>query len=219
MSRTKTNRRTDREQYTRSNAATARLLTTVKPAETLAGGWPNTNERREMATSTITSLNTIYRQKPKPTHFDRLLYGIWRYERNYFTTYLTKDETYYLIKNVFYQRLPLTVTPTPTLRPTLTLALLRQRLFLTSEPPLKLRNGLALFFMYYVLYSQPLPAPYKRLINGLKQKWKRQNNWTTDNLTINKRLLNCNKRRIETHQWQWTVNRYRSVVDYSILRQ
>ena len=34
MSRTKTNRRTDRGQYTRSNAATARLLTLVKPAET-----------------------------------------------------------------------------------------------------------------------------------------------------------------------------------------
>ena len=28
-----TNQRTDREQYTRSNAATARLLTLVKPAE------------------------------------------------------------------------------------------------------------------------------------------------------------------------------------------
>ena len=36
MSRTKTNRRTDREQYTRSNAATAGLLTLVKPTETLA---------------------------------------------------------------------------------------------------------------------------------------------------------------------------------------
>ena len=34
MSRTKTNRKIDREQYTRSNAATARLLTLVKPAET-----------------------------------------------------------------------------------------------------------------------------------------------------------------------------------------
>jgi len=33
--KTKTNRRRDREQYTRSNAATARLLTLVKPAETL----------------------------------------------------------------------------------------------------------------------------------------------------------------------------------------
>ena len=31
-----TNRRTYREQYTRSNAATARLPTLVKPAETLA---------------------------------------------------------------------------------------------------------------------------------------------------------------------------------------
>ena len=30
----KTNRRTEREQYTRSNAATVRLLTLVKPAET-----------------------------------------------------------------------------------------------------------------------------------------------------------------------------------------
>ena len=29
--------KTDREQYTRSNAGTARLLTLVKPAETLAG--------------------------------------------------------------------------------------------------------------------------------------------------------------------------------------
>ena len=59
MSRTKTNRRTDREQYTRSNAATARLLTLVKPAETLARDWPNTNERRGMVTSTITLLYTI----------------------------------------------------------------------------------------------------------------------------------------------------------------
>ena len=58
-SRTTTNRRTDREQYTRSNAAaTARLLTLVKPAETLARDWPNTNELRRMVTSTITLLNT-----------------------------------------------------------------------------------------------------------------------------------------------------------------
>ena len=34
MSRTKTNQRTDRVLYTRSNAVTARLLTLVKPAET-----------------------------------------------------------------------------------------------------------------------------------------------------------------------------------------
>ena len=27
--------------------------------------------------------------------------------------------------------------------------------------------------------------------------------WTTDNLTDNKRLLNCDNRRIETHQWHF----------------
>jgi len=67
MSRTKTNRRTDREQYTRSNAATARLLTLVKPVETWARDWPNTNERREMVTSTITLLNTTCRRNIKST--------------------------------------------------------------------------------------------------------------------------------------------------------
>ena len=62
MSRTKTNRTTDGEQYTRSNAATATLLTLVKPAETLVRDWPNTNERRGMVMSTITLLSTIYIQ-------------------------------------------------------------------------------------------------------------------------------------------------------------
>ena len=57
MSRTKTNRRTDRQQYTRSNPATARLLTFVNLAETLAPDWPNTNKRLEMVTSTITLLS------------------------------------------------------------------------------------------------------------------------------------------------------------------
>ena len=36
MSRTKTNRRTDREQYTRSNAGTARFLTLVKSGRNLS---------------------------------------------------------------------------------------------------------------------------------------------------------------------------------------
>ena len=36
ISRTKTNWRIDKKQYTRSNAASARLLTLVKPAESLA---------------------------------------------------------------------------------------------------------------------------------------------------------------------------------------
>ena len=48
--------------------------------------------------------------------------------------------------------------------------------------------------------SQQLPAPYKRLINEIKQNWLRENDWRTDNLTNNIRLFNCDNRRIETHQ-------------------
>ena len=44
------------------NVATAKLLTLVKLAETLAPKWLNTNERQEMVTPTITLLSTIYRQ-------------------------------------------------------------------------------------------------------------------------------------------------------------
>ena len=67
MSRTKTDQRTDREQYTRSSAATTRLLALVRPAETLARDWLNTNERQEMVMSTISLLNTIYRRNIKST--------------------------------------------------------------------------------------------------------------------------------------------------------
>ena len=40
--------------------------------------------------------------------------------------------------------------------------------------------------------SQQLPAPYKRLhsIDGLKQTAQRQNDWTAEKLTNNKRLFN-----------------------------
>ena len=48
MSRTKTNRSTDRERYTGSNAATASLITLVKPAETSAREGLNTNDRTHM---------------------------------------------------------------------------------------------------------------------------------------------------------------------------
>ena len=48
--------------------------------------------------------------------------------------------------------------------------------------------------------SQQLPGPYKGLIEGLNQNLARENDWTTDNFTNNKRLLNCDNRRIETHQ-------------------
>ena len=52
--------------------------------------------------------------------------------------------------------------------------------------------------------SQQLPAPYKRLHSndGLKQT-ERQNHWTAENLTNNKRLFNCDNRTIETHQWHY----------------
>ena len=43
--------------------------------------------------------------------------------------------------------------------------------------------------------SQQLPAPYKRLIDEIKQNLLREN----DNLTNNRRLFNCDNRRIETH--------------------
>ena len=84
-SRTKTNRRTDREQYTRSNAANARPLTLVKPAETLVRDWLNTNERREMMTSTITLPSTIYRRNIKLTgtlrHVLRVLLSTTRFRK------------------------------------------------------------------------------------------------------------------------------------------
>jgi len=49
--------------------------------------------------------------------------------------------------------------------------------------------------------SQQLPAPYKRLIDEIKQKTNYER--TTGELTIltnNRRLFNCDNRRIETHQ-------------------
>ena len=53
--------------------------------------------------------------------------------------------------------------------------------------------------------SQQLPAPYKRLhsIDGLKQTEQRQNDWTAENLTNNKRLFNCDNGPMETHQWHY----------------
>ena len=42
--------------------------------------------------------------------------------------------------------------------------------------------------------------PYKRLIDEINQNELRENYWRTDNLTNNRRLFNCDKRRIETHQ-------------------
>ena len=52
--------------------------------------------------------------------------------------------------------------------------------------------------------NQQLPTKrYKRLINGIEQNLLRENDWTTNDLTNNKRLFNCDNRRIGTHQWHY----------------
>ena len=68
MSRAKTNRMKDREQYTDNiKCGTARPLALLRPAETLERNWLNTNKRQEMVMSTNVLLNTIYRWKIKLT--------------------------------------------------------------------------------------------------------------------------------------------------------
>ena len=151
MSRTKTDQRTDREQYTRSSAATTRLPTLVKPAETLARDWLNTNERQEMVMSTITLLNTIYRRNIKST-------GNLRHVLRILETTINDSLSTAGITNLEQTALN---------------------------------------------RSQLLPAPYKWLINALKQNHQRVNDWSTDYLTKNKRLFNSDNRRIERHQWHY----------------
>ena len=90
-SRTKTNGKTDRKQYTRSNAsATARPLTLVKLAETLVCDWLNANERqkngdinnhiaedhffyRRHIKSTVKCITVFYRLRSM-THCRKLVY-------------------------------------------------------------------------------------------------------------------------------------------------
>ena len=50
------------------------------------------------------------------------------------------------------------------------------------------------------LNRSQLPAPYKRLIDEVKQDQIRENDWTRDNLKDNRRLFDCDNRRIEKHQ-------------------
>ena len=52
-------------------------------------------------------------------------------------------------------------------------------------------------------HSRQLPAPYKQRIDGLKQNWPGENDGTTDNLTNNTQVFNCDNRRIEMHQWHY----------------
>ena len=65
MPRTKRNRRTGREKFTRSNAATATLLTLVKPAETLARHKRTT--RNGNVHNHIVEHGTIYTRNIKST--------------------------------------------------------------------------------------------------------------------------------------------------------
>ena len=68
MSRTKTNRRADREQYIRPNAATVKLITLVKPAETSARDGLNTNDgthrlsKRQSLSTTVLFRTTFPRR-------------------------------------------------------------------------------------------------------------------------------------------------------------
>ena len=142
----KTNWRTDRKQYTRSNAATGRPLTLVKPEEILAHDWLNTNEQQEMEMSTITLLNTIYRWRMKSTGI------LWHVLRN---QWLTLESWFTNL----------------------------------GQTPLNL--------------SQQLPAPYKLFFERLNQNLLRENDWTTNNLTNNKQLFNCDNRQIKMHQWHY----------------
>ena len=51
--------------------------------------------------------------------------------------------------------------------------------------------------------SQQLPAPYKLFFERLNQNLLRENDWTTNNLTNNKQLFNCDNRQIKMHQWHY----------------
>ena len=78
----------------------------------------------------------------------------------------------------------------------------------THPPPYALSVYCILYvYMYIVFYrllskthfrkleqsplncSQKLPAPYKQLIDEIKQNYLRENDWRTDNLTDNRQLL------------------------------
>ena len=69
MSRTKTEQRKDKEMYTRSNVVTVRPLTLVRPAETLAGDWLNTNGWQEMVIKSVTS--TTYSRNLAPLTWNK----------------------------------------------------------------------------------------------------------------------------------------------------
>ena len=83
MSRTKTNRRTDREQYTRSNAATARPDDQTQPTFEMTPGFKpftsliNTNKQQEMKINRI-SLTCDQPLKEKKGHPEDKISSIMR---------------------------------------------------------------------------------------------------------------------------------------------
>ena len=124
----RTNRRTDREQYTRSKAATARLLTLVKPAETFSTRL--TEHKRATRNGDVNNHITEH-------HFQKKHQFDW--DSATCITYSTN----------YYQRLTLESWFTK-----------------LEQTPLN--------------RSQQLPAPYKLLIDEIKQNYER----TTGELTI-----------------------------------
>ena len=50
-----------------------------------------------------------------------------------------------------------------------------------------------------VIFRVKVNSYRQRKNDGIKQNELRENDWTTDNLANNKRLFNCDNRRIETH--------------------
>jgi len=80
--RTERNWVTDREQFIRLNATTARPLILERLAKIWTCDWLNTNEWLEMVISTITLLNTIYKQTTELT--GTLLNALPTYSTDYY---------------------------------------------------------------------------------------------------------------------------------------
>ncbi|CAH3106828.1 unnamed protein product, partial [Porites lobata] len=62
--------------------------------------------------------------------------------------------------------------------------------------------------------SQKLPAPYKQLIDEIKQNYLRENDWRTDNLTNNSQLLtvnNCEITLAEMKQAAKEIKKFKSI--------
>ena len=84
----------------------------------------------------------------------------------------------------------LTVTLIPTLRPTLTLALLRQRLYRTSEAPLNLRTCITVV-QYTIHVAQKAITTLRRLITNAKDKNKAEDRRSIKSTETLRHVLHC----------------------------